>query len=70
MSIKVFHTPGTTIESSCFLLLNEKGKNIGLFSGKTILKGQKDEPHPSLYIETDKEAENLFDSFNKMLKIS
>ena len=68
--MKVFHTPGTTKESSCFLLANEKGESIGLFSGKTILKGEKEEPHPSLYIETGKEAEDLFDSFNKMLQIS
>ena len=50
MRIKVFHTPGVTIESSCFLLIDEKGDNIALFSGKTVLNGQENEPHISLYI--------------------
>jgi hydroxyacylglutathione hydrolase len=35
-TIKVIHTPGHTMESSCYLLKNENGKEIGLFTGDTL----------------------------------
>jgi hydroxyacylglutathione hydrolase len=36
ISIKVLHTPGHTLESSCFLLLDENQKPHALFSGDTL----------------------------------
>lgn len=36
ISLKVLHTPGHTMESSCFLLNNEDGKDVALFSGDTL----------------------------------
>lgn len=39
ITITVIHTPGHTMESSCFLLKDEKGKSIGLFSGDTLFIG-------------------------------
>lgn len=36
ISLKVLHTPGHTMESSCFLLYNEDGKDVALFSGDTL----------------------------------
>ena len=43
-TIKVLHTPGHTMESSCFLLKDEKGKEIGLFSGDTLFIGDVGRP--------------------------
>jgi glyoxylase-like metal-dependent hydrolase (beta-lactamase superfamily II)/rhodanese-related sulfurtransferase len=34
--LKVLHTPGHTMESTCFLLLNEAGEETALFSGDTL----------------------------------
>lgn len=36
LTITVLHTPGHTPESSCYLLKNENGKDIALFSGDTL----------------------------------
>lgn len=33
ITLKVIYTPGHTMESSCFLLVDEKGKETALFSG-------------------------------------
>ncbi|OWY21381.1 MBL fold metallo-hydrolase [Sphingobacteriales bacterium UPWRP_1] len=35
-TIKVLHTPGHTMESSCFLLYNEEGKEHAVFTGDTL----------------------------------
>lgn len=42
--IKVLHTPGHTMESSCFLLQDEKGKDVALFSGDTLFIGDVGRP--------------------------
>ena len=39
ITIKVLHTPGHTMESSCFLLFDEDGKAANLFSGDTLFIG-------------------------------
>ena len=44
ITIKVLHTPGHTMESSCFLLKDEKGKDIALFSGDTLFLGDVGRP--------------------------
>lgn len=44
VKIKVLHTPGHTIESSCFLLIDEKGKETALFSGDTLFLGDVGRP--------------------------
>ncbi len=44
VSIKVLHTPGHTMESSCFLLLDEQGKEHALFSGDTLFIGDVGRP--------------------------
>jgi glyoxylase-like metal-dependent hydrolase (beta-lactamase superfamily II) len=33
VTLKALHTPGHTMESTCYLLKEEQGKEIGLFSG-------------------------------------
>ena len=44
LRIKVIHTPGHTLESSCFLLLDENGKETALFSGDTLFLGDVGRP--------------------------
>lgn len=44
VKIKVLHTPGHTMESTCFLLLDENGKETALFSGDTLFIGDVGRP--------------------------
>lgn len=44
IKIKLLHTPGHTLESSTFLLVNEKGKNYALFTGDTLFIGDVGRP--------------------------
>lgn len=42
--IKVLHTPGHTMESSCYLLIDENGNENSLFSGDTLFLGDVGRP--------------------------
>jgi glyoxylase-like metal-dependent hydrolase (beta-lactamase superfamily II)/rhodanese-related sulfurtransferase len=42
--IKVLHTPGHTLESTCYLLKDENGKDHALFSGDTLFLGDVGRP--------------------------
>lgn len=44
ISLTVMHTPGHTIESTCYLLKNEQGKDHALFSGDTLFVGDVGRP--------------------------
>jgi hydroxyacylglutathione hydrolase len=44
IKIKVLHTPGHTMESTCFLLIDENGKDTALFSGDTLFLGDVGRP--------------------------
>lgn len=44
LSIQVIHTPGHTIESSCYLLKDENGKDHALFTGDTLFVGDVGRP--------------------------
>lgn len=44
IKIKVLHTPGHTMESSCFLLIDKSGKETALFSGDTLFLGDVGRP--------------------------
>ncbi|MXS70490.1 MBL fold metallo-hydrolase [Flavobacteriaceae bacterium W22] len=44
ITIKVLHTPGHTMESSSFLLIDEYGKEKALFSGDTLFLGDVGRP--------------------------
>jgi hydroxyacylglutathione hydrolase len=44
VKIKVLHTPGHTMESTCFLLIDENGKDTALFSGDTLFIGDVGRP--------------------------
>ncbi|MCB9225338.1 MAG: MBL fold metallo-hydrolase [Crocinitomicaceae bacterium] len=42
--IKLLHTPGHTIESSCYLLINPDGKEEAIFTGDTLFIGDVGRP--------------------------
>jgi hydroxyacylglutathione hydrolase len=42
--IKVLHTPGHTQESSCFLLIDEQGRDHAIFTGDTLFIGDVGRP--------------------------
>jgi hydroxyacylglutathione hydrolase len=42
--LKVLHTPGHTLESTCYLLKDEHGKERALFSGDTLFLGDVGRP--------------------------
>lgn len=44
VTIKVLHTPGHTMESTTFLLLDENGKEHAIFSGDTLFLGDVGRP--------------------------
>ena len=44
ISFKVLHTPGHTMESTCFLLIDEKGKDNAVFTGDTLFIGDVGRP--------------------------
>ncbi len=44
IKFKLLHTPGHTMESSCFLLIDESGNEHALFSGDTLFIGDVGRP--------------------------
>lgn len=73
ISIKVLHTPGHTLESSTFLLIDENGNNHAIFSGDTLFLG--DVGRPDLAIKSDLTKEDLagmlYDSLrNKIMPLA
>ena len=44
VSLKVLHTPGHTMESSCYLLMDKNGKEHAIFSGDTLFIGDVGRP--------------------------
>ena len=69
LTIRLLHTPGHTLESSSYLLLDENGKEIALFSGDTLFLG--DVGRPDLAIKSDVTMEDLagmsFDSLRNRI---
>jgi hydroxyacylglutathione hydrolase len=57
LTIKVLHTPGHTLESSTFLLLDENRKPHSIYTGDTLFIG--DVGRPDLAIESDLNQEDL-----------
>jgi hydroxyacylglutathione hydrolase len=41
---KILHTPGHTMESTCFLLIDENGKDYAVFTGDTLFIGDVGRP--------------------------
>ena len=44
ITIQVLHTPGHTLESTCYLLKNEAGKDHAVFTGDTLFVGDVGRP--------------------------
>ena len=57
VKIRVLHTPGHTMESSCFLLIDENEKEAAVFTGDTLFIG--DVGRPDLAVKTDLTREDL-----------
>ncbi len=57
VKIKLLHTPGHTMESSTFLLIDEQGKEHAIFTGDTLFLG--DVGRPDLAIKSDLTQEDL-----------
>lgn len=55
--IKVLHTPGHTMESSTYLLIDEQGKEVAIFTGDTLFIG--DVGRPDLAVKSDLSREDL-----------
>jgi len=51
--IKVLHTPGHTMESTCYLLIDESGKEVALFSGDTLFIGDVGRPDLAQKVRAD-----------------
>jgi hydroxyacylglutathione hydrolase len=70
LTLKVLHTPGHTLESATYLLLDEHKKPYCIFTGDTLFIG--DVGRPDLAIKSDLTQEDLagmlFDSLNKKIK--
>ena len=67
LNIKVLHTPGHTMESTCFLLIDESGKDHALFSGDTLFLGDVGRPDLAQKSESmtqDDLAGLLYESLN------
>ena len=72
ITIQLIHTPGHTMESSTYLLLNEDGKEHCIFTGDTLFIG--DVGRPDLAVKTDLTEKDLagflFDSLrNKIMPL-
>ncbi|MCU0346494.1 MAG: rhodanese-like domain-containing protein [Saprospiraceae bacterium] len=72
ITIKVLHTPGHTMESTCYLLLDENGTEHAVFTGDTLFIG--DVGRPDLAQKSDLTmadlAGHLYDSLrNKLMTL-
>ena len=73
--ITLIHTPGHTMESSCYLLTNEEGKDEAIFTGDTLFIGDVGRPDLAQHVIADltqeKLASHLFDSLrNKLMPLN
>jgi glyoxylase-like metal-dependent hydrolase (beta-lactamase superfamily II)/rhodanese-related sulfurtransferase len=73
--IKVIHTPGHTLESSCYLLSDEQGKEMAIFTGDTLFIGDVGRPDLAQHVIADLTPEKLagmmYDSLHeKILPLS
>lgn len=69
LKIKVLHTPGHTLESSCYLLFDENGKEHCVFTGDTLFVG--DVGRPDLFsgnMSKEELAGMMYESLNTKIK--
>ncbi|MCU0350002.1 MAG: MBL fold metallo-hydrolase [Flavobacterium sp.] len=75
VTIKAIHTPGHTLESTCYLVTDENGKDHGIITGDTLFIGDVGRPDLAQKLVEDltqeKLASYLFDSLrNKIMPLS
>lgn len=72
-SIVVLHTPGHTLESSCFLLRDAEGKDVAVFTGDTLFIGDVGRPdlaQKAASMTQEELAEHLYNSLrNKLMTL-
>lgn len=73
--VKVIHTPGHTMESTTYLLIDENGKEHGIITGDTLFIGDVGRPdlaqHVVSELTEEKLAAHLFDSLrNRIMPLS
>jgi len=69
LTLRVLHTPGHTLESTCYLLLNEEGEPHCVFTGDTLFVGDVGRPDLSSGdLGSDELAALLFNSLEKKIK--
>jgi glyoxylase-like metal-dependent hydrolase (beta-lactamase superfamily II)/rhodanese-related sulfurtransferase len=74
-TVRAIHTPGHTMESTTYLLIDEKGKEHGIVTGDTLFIGDVGRPdlaqHVIAELTEEKLAAHLFDSLrNKIMPLS
>lgn len=74
-TVKVIHTPGHTMESTTYLLIDEHGKEHGIITGDTLFIGDVGRPDLAQHVISDlteeKLAGHLFESLrNKIMPLS
>lgn len=75
IKFRLIHTPGHTMESSCFLLIDEQGKEKCIFTGDTLFIGDVGRPDLAQKViaelTQEKLAGHLFDSLrNKIMPLN
>jgi len=70
-SLELIHTPGHTMESSCLLLRDEEGKEVGIFTGDTLFIGDVGRPDLAQKViaelTQDKLARHLYHSLREKI---
>lgn len=74
ITLQVIHTPGHTMESTCYLLKDEKGTAKAIFTGDTLFIGDVGRPDLAQKVKADltpeKLAGHLYDSLrNKIMPL-
>src|SRR5690606_36484851 len=68
VSIEVIHTPGHTMESTCYLLRDENNKEVAIFTGDTLFIGDVGRPDLAQKVvkelTQEKLAGHLYDSLH------
>jgi glyoxylase-like metal-dependent hydrolase (beta-lactamase superfamily II)/rhodanese-related sulfurtransferase len=72
-TLKAIHTPGHTMESTCYLLTDENGKQHGIITGDTLFIGDVGRPDLAQKMSSDltqeKLASHLYDSLRNKIMI-
>jgi len=69
LQFEILHTPGHTLESTCYLLKDEQGQPHAIFTGDTLFVGDVGRPDLSSgNMSSEDLASILFDSLNNKIK--